>query len=106
MKHRLTDHSGYLIIDHSSSPGISEDEIPDRLRTSAIATPEGTISERDIQFCTHCQRSIILNPLRERPRGYCPKCDHYICDSCYSIYSKSFECIPVKKVLDTLEKGG
>lgn len=106
MKHSLKDGSGYLIIDHTSSPGIREDEIPNELKGKVIATPEGTISERDVQFCTHCQRSIILNPLRERPRGYCPKCDHYICDSCYAIYGKSFECVPFKKLLDLVESEG
>lgn len=31
--------------------------------------------------CSHCQRTVVLNPDRSRPRGWCTKCDHYICDS-------------------------
>jgi len=98
MKHRLTDHSGYLIIDHTNSPGIKESEIPDKLRLSTIVTPEGKVNERDVQFCSHCGTAVIINPLRTRPRSYCAKCDHYICDN--PICNKT--CSPLKKLLDTI----
>jgi hypothetical protein len=31
--------------------------------------------------CCHCDRVVILNPERTRERGYCQKCDAYVCDS-------------------------
>lgn len=96
MKHRLTDHSGYLIIDHRDSPGINIEDVPERLRNNTIIVGKGEVVERDIQFCAHCGSQVILNPLRERPRGYCAKCDHYVCDN--PICNK--ECIPLAKVLD------
>lgn len=96
MKRSLKDGSGYLVIDHKDSPGIKPEDIPFQLRNSTIITGPGQISERDIQFCSHCGAQVILNPLRERPRGYCAKCDHYICDN--PICNK--ECIPLKKILD------
>lgn len=103
MKHSLNDHSGYLIIDHSSSPGIKEEDIPLELKGKVTAVPEGQILERDIQQCTHCQREIILNPSRTRAREKCPYCYHYICDSCYELLRKTGTCIPFKKVLDEAE---
>lgn len=40
----------------------------------------GTLESATIT-CSHCQRTVVLNPDRSRPRGFCSKCDHYICDS-------------------------
>ena len=55
-------HEGYLSIDHRAvSKGHFE---------SATST------------CSHCQRVVILNPDRTRPRHYCPQCDNYLCDEC------------------------
>jgi len=99
MKHRLTDHSGYLIIDHSASPGINEADIPTRLKSSTPIVPEGKVFEADVQFCTHCSRSIILRSDRTRPRGYCQKCDHYICDIC----SLDPACNSLKRLMDKIE---
>lgn len=31
--------------------------------------------------CCHCQRQVILNPLRTRERNHCRKCHAYVCDS-------------------------
>lgn len=102
MKHSLKDHSGYLIIDHKDSPGISPEEIPDRLKKSTIAVQKGQVYEADIQQCTHCQRGVILNTERIRERGYCPYCYHYICDSCREMLDITGQCIPFKKVLDAI----
>jgi len=95
MKRSLSDHSSYLIIDHKDSPGIKPEEVPIKLRNSIIIAGAGKIEERDVQFCSHCGAQVILNPLRKRPRGYCSKCDHYICDN--PICNK--ECNPIAKLL-------
>lgn len=45
--------------------------------------PEGTIvgeQEFDIFNCCHCSVSVIMNPLRTRPRNLCHKCDLYTCE--------------------------
>lgn len=31
--------------------------------------------------CAHCNRVVVLNPLRQRERCSCRKCDAYVCDS-------------------------
>lgn len=40
----------------------------------------GSLVERATITCHHCQRIVVLNPDRTRARGYCPKCNGYICD--------------------------
>jgi len=96
MKRRLIDGSGYLIIDHTNSPGINPEDIPLRLLKTTPIVKAGEVYERDVQFCAHCGTAVILNPLRERPRSYCANCDHYICDN--PICNKT--CSPLKKLLD------
>ncbi len=55
------------MVDHRASPG--------------LGTLIG-LFEAPTYTCSHCQRVVILNPSRTRERGYCPKCDHYVCDAC------------------------
>ena len=99
MKRSLKDGSGYLIIDHSESPGISLEDIPLALRGTTPVVGKNEVYERDIQFCAHCGSQVILNPLRERPRSYCAKCDHYICDN--PICNKT--CSPLSALLENAD---
>jgi hypothetical protein len=82
-----TTHEGYLLIDHKSSPG-----------TASI--PEGRIFESATTTCNHCQRIIVLNPDRKRPRHYCPGCDKYICDECEFKRVQGQGCLPFEKFAD------
>lgn len=61
------------MIDHRACEGVG-----------AKGTPlgPGTLFEAPIYTCGHCQRGVVVNPLRTRDRAYCPKCDHVICDLC------------------------
>lgn len=98
----LNSHTGYLIVDHSNSPGISIDELPDRLKSTAVIAGAGEIVEFDTKSCSHCERQVYFNPGRVRDRGICYHCHHYICDSCNEIYRKTRLCVPFKAVLDKL----
>lgn len=69
-------HEGYLLIDHSNSPGTE-------------GVPGGKKLECSILTCKHCHRGVVIRPDRTRARPYCPKCDHYICDLCEAIRVKS-----------------
>ena len=80
---------GYLLIDHSASPGTA-------------VVPEGRKLEAPTITCSHCNAVYIMNPLRTRPRHYCSKCDHYVCDRPTCV----MECKPFSKVLDDIEKQG
>lgn len=46
--------------------------------------------------CCHCQRTFIKNTQRTRPRGYCAKCNQYVCDN----PGCNTECRPFWKTLD------
>lgn len=81
----LARQEGYLLIDNRMSPGTAQ-------------VPEGKILEAATATCSHCQRIVILNPDRTRERGYCRKCDHYVCDTCVG-----GECRPFAQVLDEAE---
>lgn len=80
----LRSHEGYLLIDHRNSPGV-----PDAVMV-AQGLPEGSgrkdrIFESATFTCADCQAVVVMNPKRDRPRGYCPKCNHYICDACDTV---------------------
>lgn len=62
-------NEGYLLIDHSMSPGTAE-------------VPEGRRFEAAVLVCGHCQRGMLRNPERTRDRFHCRKCDKYVCDFC------------------------
>jgi hypothetical protein len=74
-------HEGYLLIDHRFSPGVPESEA---LRTGfdPKLLGEGKILESATITCAHCLGVVVKNPMRIRERGYCPKCDKYLCDHC------------------------
>lgn len=90
------DFEGLLIIDHSESPGLTAED------TGGIGpvVGKGQVYKSPTITCVHCQVIVILNPLRTRPRNYCPKCDDYICDGCVVL-----PCRPFQKLVDeTMEK--
>jgi hypothetical protein len=86
---------GWLLIDNRHGPAVS----PEAARASGkdvIGAGVNGVFESALITCAHCQRTVILNPQRDRPRGYCRNCDHYICDS----PSCNAACTPMKKLLD------
>ena len=93
---------GYLLIDHSASPGIDPDYFRKEWPTKRMAppVPEGKIFEAPTKRCCHCNHVVIINPDRIRPRGYCRKCDGYICDKpeCRK------DCTPFRKIMELAEK--
>lgn len=77
MKTSKRKFEGCLIIDHRESPGIT----PEQARFGP-AVGKGKMLEAPTYSCVHCQRVVIMNPLRTRARVYCGKCDDYVCDPC------------------------
>lgn len=72
---------GYLFIDHRASPGLPEDFYR-KVGIDAPAVGEGQVWEGSVLVCMHCNGPQIKNPMRTRERGYCRKCDGYVCDIC------------------------
>jgi hypothetical protein len=99
----LRDHEGYMLIDNSNSPGI-----PDALvMAQGLPAGSGRIKFESATFtCSHCEAVVVMNPDRQRSRGYCRKCDHYVCDACEARrIASGGECYPFKAmVADILEQ--
>lgn len=100
----LRANEGYILVDHRNSPGIPK-ELEDFWIASGKLQPGevvqgGTMHESGLQTCSHCQRVLIMNPLRQRDRATCLKCYHYICDWC----ATSTDCHNIYKVLDDLQE--
>jgi hypothetical protein len=102
----LKRHEGYLLIDHRGGPGLSEADIAQwrAAGKDVLAIGEGQKYEQATITCHHCHAIVILNPARKRARSYCPKCDHYICDVCEQRRAATFECVPMKRVIDELQE--
>lgn len=92
---------GYLLIDHRDSPGITPEEAHAAGR-GAFAVPGGKRHESGTITCTHCCAIVVLNPMRKRPRNYCPKCDAYICDGCAAT-AERLGCRPLDKMFDYIQ---
>jgi hypothetical protein len=78
---------GWLLIDHTASPGIPA-EIARRIGLDPKLVGEGKRLEAATLSCKHCGGAWVKNPRRTRPREYCRKCDHYICDGCAYLASQ------------------
>lgn len=79
----LRSQEGYLLMDHRVSGG--------------------TLTEVPTVTCCHCNRVVILNPQRTRPRHYCPKCNAYACDECHE-HVESFEALIDRVQNDALKR--
>ena len=95
----LRSHEGYMLIDHRESPGV-----PDEIMV-AQGLPAGSgrkVFESATFTCSHCERVVIMNPDRSRERGYCRKCDHYVCDGCEAERVRTGVCMPFKAMIAEL----
>lgn len=82
---------GYLLIDHRAGEGLGPAGTP---------LAAGAVFECGIHTCSHCQRGVIVNPLRTRERAYCPKCDHYICDECELVRVAAGRCRTMNQIIE------
>lgn len=101
MRHSLRSLEGYLLIDNRNSPGTTSDILtPGSSPDDVPIVGSGATYESATATCSHCHRIVIFNPQRSRPRNYCAKCDHYICDSAGCLV----DCTPFNKLLDDLQE--
>lgn len=90
-----------MLIDHSNSPGISDDVA--RKAGYPVGAGHGMFEAPTIT-CSHCQTVLIVNPLRTRDRGYCGKCDHYVCDGCGAALKAGGECKTIGQLMDEVQE--
>jgi hypothetical protein len=97
---------GYLLIDNSSGPGVSEEQLLKLPRKyPVLAVPEGKKFETNLLTCSHCHRQMFRNPLRTRDRGSCGGiCRGYLCDWCGAEYGRTRECKSMKAMLDKMQE--
>jgi len=91
-------HNGYLIIDHSNSPGIPDSMAPWVKAMGGIPVPGSTTLEMDTWKCAHCDAIVVKNPDRQRPREVCRKCMKVVCDN-HTLWCQPFEKI-AEAILD------
>lgn len=84
----LRSHEGYLLIDHRNSPGVPE-AIMIAQGLPANAGRKDATFEAATYTCADCQAIVVIEPKRTRPRGYCPKCNHRLCDRCETVRVQS-----------------
>lgn len=94
---------GYLLVDHQASPGLPEDVA----RLSGYDPKfcgEGKRFEADTLTCSHCKCAVVKNPLRQRERVHCFKCNHYVCDLCAfkAYHNPDFDHTPFDKVVNAI----
>ena len=90
------------MLDNRNNPGISEDQV----RAAGLPVGAGRgMFEAPTITCSHCQVVVVLNPLRNRERPYCPKCDHYICDRCGKVReANGGECKTFNQVIEEMQE--
>jgi hypothetical protein len=102
-----TSREGYVLIDNRESPGFTPEEAFAAGRGKiAKHVGAGAFFEGATETCGHwpCGRMVIKNPDRVRARGYCPKCDHFVCDQCEAERVRTGVCKPFKQGLDELRE--
>jgi hypothetical protein len=95
MSKSLRRHEGYLLIDNRGAPDVPALPHP-RKRFFGVS---GLFESATIT-CAHCHAVVVLNPQRTRERGYCRKCDHYVCDN----PGCNVGCTPMNKILDEAQE--
>ena len=95
---------GYMLIDHRASMGVPE-EVMVAQGFPKDAGKQESIWETATVTCSQCERQVILNPDRSRPREWCKHCGHFHCDDCTAaLYLTNALCYPFKaKCQDYLE---
>ena len=58
------------------------------------------MSESATYTCSHCHSIIVKHAERVRERGYCRKCDSYICDACDAARAITGKCRTFKQLID------
>lgn len=97
--------ANYLLIDHRDSPGIDSNmfaHLPEHQRP--LPVEGGKVWEEDTYSCNHCARTVYLRAITQplSDRGYCPKCDKYICKFCTKTYDATGVCNPLAKQFETV----
>lgn len=90
-------------MDNRCNEGVPESLINTALPGIPVSAGRG-VFEAPTVTCSHCQVVVVLNPLRNRERAYCIKCDHYICDGCGVILAQTKTCKTFKQLVEETQE--
>lgn len=94
---------GYLLIDHTFSPGITPEQMHAAGLNPAMAVGADKKGEFATLTCGHCCDIVIVNPGRTRERAYCDRCPGYICDACGAAMAITGKCVSIDRLLDFVQ---
>jgi hypothetical protein len=92
---------GYLLVDHTNSPGIPDDLARKWAAQGVVVKPGSTKLEAASYTCAHCQFIVIKNKNRTRPREVCRKCMAVVCDRASCV----LECQPFEMLVEKVASG-
>lgn len=92
---------GWLMIDHSNSPGIPEDLARQWAAQGTVVRPGTGKLEAASYTCPHCNSIVVKNPRRTRPREICRKCMAVVCDRASCV----LECQPFEVLIERVSSG-
>jgi hypothetical protein len=95
---------GYLLIDNRHAPPVSLAQAAAAGREVLGAGVAG-VFEADVYSCAHCAATVVKNPDRVRPRGYCRSCDAFTCDPCTAFGVCSPVAKQIEEALTRIERG-
>lgn len=101
--HSKRSHEGYLLIDHSESPGLSDRAMAFNGKNLPSGAGRGAL-ERGIVQCGHCSFGMMVTPLEAVDLCYCRKCDRYICDDCKLAQVMTGDCRSIDKIIDQAQE--
>lgn len=89
---------GEYTIDNRGTPGLAPELVV--AQGLPVKAAHG-LYEEAAYTCSHCERVVVKNRERTRPRGYCKKCHHVICDECEGRYvASAHQCMPYKAMVE------
>ena len=62
------------------------------------------MSESATYTCSHCHSIIVKHAERVRERGYCRKCNSYLCDACEAARAITGQCRTFNQIIDELDE--
>lgn len=97
---------GYLLVDHSASPGLTETQARQAGYDPTLVR-EGKRFEAGTMTCCHCKTTVVKNLFRTRERASCSKCGgHYLCDLCEANSRlPEYTHLPYEKLVDMTMDG-
>ena len=101
---------GYFLLENRHGPAHTLEQAAEFKKQTGqdlIGAGNRGVFESATITCSHCHRTVVLNPQRDRERGYCPKCDHYICDACETVrVANAGACVTMNQIIDEIQEAG